>query len=233
MERHFHHDLIALHDRLSEMAGRAETALTKSMEALKTRNPNLAKEVVAEDMAIDRVEVEVESQCLSFLGLQQPVARDLRFLVAAIRVSSCLERIGDHAVNIAQSATKLSSLPQLKPIEELSRMADRTIAMLRDSVSAWLSGNPTLARQICRRDAEIDTLKAQIHAKLVGAMLHDPETVPRALELVLVSRNPERVADLATNLAEEAIFVTEARVIKHHAEDHPINAATGPGPASQ
>ena len=88
MERHFHHDLIALHDRLSEMAGRAETALTKSMEALKTRNSNLAKEVVGEDMLIDRLEVEVESQCLSFLGLQQPVARDLRFLVAAIRVSS-------------------------------------------------------------------------------------------------------------------------------------------------
>jgi len=233
MERHFHHDLIALHDRLSEMAGRAETALTKSMEALKTRSSNLAKEVVGEDMLIDRLEVEVESQCLSFLGLQQPVARDLRFLVAAIRVSSCLERIGDHAVNIAQSATKLGGLPQGKPIEELSRMADRTIAMLRDSVSAWLSGNPTLARQICQRDAEIDTLKAQIHAKLVSAMLHDPGTVPRSLELVLVSRNLERVADLATNIAEEAIFVTEARVIKHHAEDHPIDAATGSGPASQ
>jgi phosphate transport system protein len=233
MERHFHHDLEALHDRLSEMAGRAETALTKSMEALKTRNTNLAKEVVAEDMAIDRIEVEVESQCLSFLGLQQPVARDLRFLVAAIRVSSCLERIGDHAVNIAQSAIKLGGLPQAKPIEDLPRMAERTIAMLRDSVSAWLTGNPALARQICQRDAEIDTLKSQIHAKLVSAMLHAPDTVPRSLELVLVSRNLERVADLATNIAEEAIFVTEARVIKHHAEDHPIDAATGPGPAAQ
>ena len=111
-------------------------------------------------------------------------------------------------------------------------MADRTIAMLRDSVSAWLSGNTSLARQICQRDAEIDTLKAQIHAKLVSAMLHDPETVPRSLEMVLVSRNLERVADLATNIAEEAIFVTEARVIKHHAEDHPIDAVSGPGPAA-
>ena len=112
MERHFHHDLEILHDRLSEMAGRAETALTKSMEALKTRSPNLAKEVVTEDMAIDRLELEVEGQCLRYLGLQQPVARDLRFLVAAIRISSCLERIGDHAVNIAQSATKLGGLPR-------------------------------------------------------------------------------------------------------------------------
>ena len=233
MERHFHHDLEALHDRLSEMAGRAETALTKSMEALKARNPNLAEDVLAEDMAIDRIELQIEGQCLSFLGLQQPVARDLRFLVAAIRVSSYLERIGDHAVNIAQSAAKLSSLPHARPLEELPRMADRTITMLRDAVSAWLSGNTSLARQICQRDVEIDTLKAQIHAKLASTMLHDPETVPRALELVLVSRNLERVADLATNIAEEAIFVTEARVIKHHAEDHPIDAATGSGPASQ
>jgi phosphate transport system protein len=229
MERHFHHDLEALHDRLSEMAGRAETALTKSMEALKTRNPNLAEEVLAEDMAIDRIELQVEGQCLSFLGLQQPVARDLRFLVAAIRVSNYLERVGDHAVNIAQSAAKLSGLPQEKPLEELSHMADRTITMLRDAVTAWLSGNTSLARQICQRDFEIDTLKAQIYAKLSSAMLHDRVIVPRALELVLVSRNLERVADLATNIAEEAIFVTEARVIKHHAEEHPIDAASGPG----
>lgn len=232
MDRHFHHDLEALHDRLSEMAGRAETALIKSMEALKTRNPSLAEEVLAEDIAIDRIELQVEGQCLSFLGLQQPVARDLRFLVAAIRVSNYLERVGDHAVNIAQSAAKLSGLPLVKPSEELSRMGDRTIAMIRDAVTAWLNGNTALARQICVRDVEIDTLKAQIYAKLTSAMLHDPGIVPRALELVLVSRNLERIADLATNVAEEAIFVTEARVIKHHAEDHSIDVASGPGSSS-
>ena len=227
MERHFHHDLEALHDRLSEMAGRAETALTKSMEALKARNPNLAEEVQAEDIAIDRIELQIEGQCLNFLGLQQPVARDLRFLVAAIRISNYLERVGDHGVNIAQSAAKLSSMPRLK-LEEISHMGDRTIAMLRDAVSSWLNGNTVLARQICERDNEIDLLKAQIHAKLSTLMLHDPDLVPRALELVLVSRNLERVADLATNIAEEAIFVTEARVIKHHAEEHALDAASGP-----
>ncbi len=232
MERHFHHDLMALHDRLSEMAGRAETAVKKSMEALKTRNPGLAEEVFAEDLAIDRIELQIEGQCLSFLGLQQPVARDLRFLVAAIRVSNYLERIGDHAVNIAQSASKLSSLPHVKPLEDLPRMAERTIAMLRDAVSAWLNGNAPLARQICERDVEIDMLKAQIHSKLLAEMLRDSEIVSRALELVLVSRNLERVADLATNIAEEAIFVTEARVIKHHAEEHPIDAASGSGPSA-
>ena len=208
------------------MAGRAETALTKSMEAIKSRNPNLADEVVAEDMAIDRIELQIEGQCLNFLGLQQPVARDLRFLVAAIRISNYLERIGDHAVNIAQSASRLSSLPHLKPFDDLTRMAERTITMLRDAVSAWLDHNTLLAKQICERDSEIDTLKAQIFAKLTTMMLHDPEAVPRALEQVLVSRNLERIADLATNIAEETIFVTEARVIKHHA-DESIDAASG------
>jgi len=220
MERHFHHELEALRDRLSEMAGRAETALVKSMEALKTRNPKLAEEVRAEDMAIDSIELQVESRALDFLGLQQPVARDLRFLVAAIRISNDLERIGDHAVNIAQSAIRMSALPQApKPSEDIPMMAELTITMLRDSVTAWLNGDAATARRICERDVEIDGLKAKIFAKLSGGMIQTPESVPRGLELLLVSRNLERVADLATNIAEEAIFVAEARVIKHHAED--------------
>ena len=219
MERHFHHQLEALRDRLSEMAGRAETALVKSMEALKSRNAKLAEEVRAEDLAIDRIELQIESQSLNFLGLQQPVARDLRFLVAAIRISNDLERIGDHAVNIAQSALRLSGLPQARPLEDLPMMAERTITMLRDAVTAWLNGDAATARRICERDVEIDGLKAKIFAKLSGGMIQSPESVPRALELLLVSRNLERVADLATNIAEEAIFVAEARVIKHHAEE--------------
>jgi phosphate transport system protein len=226
MERHFHHDLEALRDRLTEMAGRAETALVKSMEALKSQNANLAEEVMAEDMAIDRIELQIEGQCLNFLGLQQPVARDLRFLVAAIRIANYLERVGDHAVNIGQSASKLSSLPHAKPLQDLPLMADRTIAMLRDAVSAWLLGDTAMAKRICERDVEVDALKAKIYAKLAGIMIQEPDAVPRALELLLVSRNLERVADLATNIAEEAIFVTEARVIKHHAEESPEGSPT-------
>ena len=235
MDRHFHHELESLRDRLSEMAGRAETALVKSMEALKTRNAKLAEEVRAEDLAIDRIELQVESQSLSFLGLQQPVARDLRFLVAAIRISNDLERIGDHAVNIAQSAIELSAMPQSKPLEDIPMMAERTITMLRDSVTAWLNGDAATARRICERDVEIDGWKAKIFAKLSGGMVQAPDSVPRALELLLVSRNLERVADLATNIAEEAIFVAEARVIKHHAEDvtdRPVGQAPEPGAPS-
>lgn len=233
MERHFHHDLHVLEDRLSEMAGRAETALVKAMEAMKGRDPQLARQVFTEDLAIDQLELEIEDRCLSFLGLQQPVARDLRQVVASIRISNCLERIGDHAVNIAQSAIKLSGVPAGKPLDDLPRMAERTVAMLRDSVSAWLTGNATLAREICERDQEIDSLKAQIYATLTSAMLHEPEIVPRALEQVLVSRNLERVADLATNIAEEAIFVAEARVIKHHADERPTQGPTRSGSSAR
>jgi len=221
MERHFHHDLEALRDRLSDMAGRAERALVKAMEALRTRDARLGQEVISEDLEIDRIELEVEGGCLSFLGLQQPVARDLRFLVAAIRTSNHLERVGDHAVNVAQSALKLSALPRLKPPEELAAMADCTISMLRDSVTAWLSGDTAMARRICERDAEVDRLKSTIFTQLSDLMIQEPETVPRALEMLLVSRNLERVADQATNVAEEAIFVAEARVIKHHADEAP------------
>ena len=227
MERHFHHDLHALQDRLSDMAGRAETALSKAMEALKTRSAALAGDVMTDDLEIDRIELEVERRCLDFLGLQQPVARDLRLLVASIRVSNFLERIGDHAVNIAQSAIKTAGMPPGKVPDDLATMGERTIAMLRSSVSAWLDHDVRLARQVCENDAEIDTLKAQIFARFSSLMVHDPDIVPRALEMVLASRNLERVADLATNIAEETIFVTEARVIKHHA-DEIRDAAIGP-----
>jgi phosphate transport system protein len=222
MERHFHNDLLSLQDRLSEMAGRSETALTKAMESLKRRDPGMAREVIADDVAIDQLELDVERQCLDFLGLQQPVARDLRFIVAAIRVSNYLERIGDHAVNIAQSALKLANLPPTDRGEDVTAMAERTIGMLRDAVSSWIHHDPPMARRVCERDVEIDTLKAQIFAKFSSLMVHNPEVIPRSLELVLASRNLERVADLATNIAEETIFVTEARVIKHHADERPI-----------
>ena len=219
MERHFHQDLESMKERLSEMAGRAETALTKAMEAVRTRNSRLAEEVFADDPGIDEIELEVEASCLRFLGLQQPVARDLRFLVASIRLTSDLERVGDHAVNIAQSALKLSRLPVMAALDDLARMGERSRGALKDAVSAWLRGDPVMARRVCERDSDIDADKTHIFGTLSSRMLKDPDCVPAALEFLLISRNLERVGDLATNIAEEAIFVAEARVIKHHAEE--------------
>ncbi len=232
MERHFHHDLEALRDRLSDMAGRAETAITKAMQALRDRDAALAEEIRTEDLGVDRIEIEIEQRCLAFLGLQQPVARDLRFIVAAIRISNDLERIGDHAVNIANSADRLSRLPQAKSLEDLSQMAEKTAGMLRDSITAWLNGDGALAKNVCERDVEVDTFRTRLFAKLSEAMIKSRASVPHALELLLVSRNLERVADLATNIAEEAIFVAEARVIKHHAEEERLGAPTGSEPSA-
>jgi phosphate transport system protein len=211
MERHFHHDLEILRDRLSEMAGRCETALVKAIDALENQDVRLAEEIRLEDLAIDR------------------------FLVASIRMSNDLERIGDHAVNIAQGAINLSRMPSRDRLEEIPRMALGTIDMLRDSVNAWLKGDSALARQVCERDVEIDAFKARVFSRLSTLMVRDPASVPRALELLLVSRNLERVADLATNIAEEAIFVADARVIKHHAEVESTQAggSTGSGPSSR
>jgi len=206
------------------MAGRAETALTKAMESVRTRNPRLAEEVFTDDPAIDAIELDVEESCLRFLGLQQPVARDLRFVVASIRLSNDLERIGDHAVNIAQGAIKLSRLPVMVAPEDLPRMGERSRGALKDAVSAWLRGDPVMARRVCERDADIDADKAHIFGALSAKMLRDPECVPAALELLLISRNLERVGDLSTNIAEEAIFVAEARVIKHHADERATEA---------
>ncbi len=218
MERHFHQDLESLRERLSEMAGRAETAITKAMEAVRTRNPRLAEEVFADDPSIDEIEIEVEANCLRFLGLQQPVARDLRFLVASIRLSNDLERVGDHAVNIAQGALKLSRLAVMPAPDDLARMGERSRGALKDAVSAWLRGDPAMARRVCEGDSDIDADKTHIFGSLSAKMLKNPECVLAALEYLLISRNLERVGDLATNIAEEAIFVAEARVIKHHAE---------------
>ena len=233
MERHFHHDLESLRDRLADMAGRAETAITKSMIALRDLDASLAEEIRLEDLEIDRIELEIERSCLAFLGLQQPVARDLRFIVAAIRISNDLERIGDHAVNIAHSAVRLEQAGRGKPLgEDLPQMAEKTAAMLRDSITAWLNGDGALAKNVCERDVEVDSYRTRLFAKLSEAMIKSRESVPRALELLLVSRNLERVADLATNIAEDAIFVAEARVIKHHAEEEHLGTATGSGPSA-
>ena len=232
MERHFHHDLEALRDRLSDMAGRAETAITKAMQAVRDRDAALAEEIRMEDLAVDRIEIEIEERCLAFLGLQQPVARDLRFIVAAIRISNDLERIGDHAVNIANSADRLSQLSPAKSLEDLAQMAEKTTGMLHDAITAWLGGDGALAKHVCERDVEVDTFRTRLFAKLSEAMIKSRASVPHALELLLVSRNLERVADLATNIAEDAIFVAEARVIKHHAEEQRLGAPTGSEPSA-
>ena len=152
------------------------------------------------------------------------MAVDLRFITAALKITNDLERVGDHAANIAQSALKLSPLPPLKPLVDIPRMADMASSMLHEALDAFVRRDAATARRLVRRDDEVDDLNRQLFRELVSFMIEDPSTITRAMELVLVARNLERVADLATNVAEEVVFIAEARVIKHHAEE----LASGP-----
>jgi len=220
LERHFEQELATLKERLLVMGGRAENIVRKAIEALKRRDGNLAKEVFADDRIIDQLELEIDERCVNLLALRQPLATDLRFITAALKITNDLERVGDHAVNIAQGAIRLSEEPLLKPLVDIPRMADLAAGMLREALDAFVHRDAETARRLVRRDDVVDELNSQLFRELLSFMLEDPHTISRAMELILVARNLERVADLATNVAEEVVFIAEARVIKHHAEEH-------------
>jgi phosphate transport system protein len=219
MERHFERELEDLNKQLLLMGGRAETIVLKSVEALRRLDRELATEVFADDKTIDRMELDIDERCLRLLALQQPMAKDLRFITAALKINNDLERVGDHGVNIAGSVMRLAGKPLLKPLIDIPRMAELASDMLHESLDAFVRRDAEKARRICIRDDVVDQLNDQIFRELVSYMVEDPKTITRAMELILVARNLERVADLATNVAEEVVFIAEARVIKHHAEE--------------
>ena len=221
MERHFERELEALKEQLLRMGGLAEAVVLKAVDALRRRDATLAREVLSDDKLIDRLELDIDDRCLRLLALQQPLARDLRFITAALKISNDLERVGDHAVNIAGSALRLSELPLLKPLVDVPRMAELACGMLHEALDAFVGADAETARRICRRDDDVDNLNRQLFRELISTMIEDPSTITRAMELILVARNLERVGDMATNVAEEVVFIAEARVIKHHAEDAP------------
>ena len=200
------------------MGGRVESIIQKSISALERRDPALARQVIVDDVVIDRMENEIDERCLRLLALQQPLAGDLRFITGALKISNDLERVGDHAVNIAGGADRLAGLPPLKPLVDIPRLATLATGMLREALNAFVRHDAEAARQICRRDDAVDALNRQLFRELISFMIEDPSTITRAMELILVARNLERVADLATNVAEEVVFIAEARVIKHGAE---------------
>jgi phosphate transport system protein len=219
VQRHFHEELAELRSMLVTMSGAAESALGGAVEALLARDEARAQQVIAGDRAIDRQELEIEERCLSLIALQQPMARDLRFLTSAMRIANDLERVGDHAVNIAQSASRVSKARPITPEPEIVEMARLTRQMLADAIDAYLRGDAAAGREICRRDDQVDALNRSVFRILLTHMMEDPHVISSGMELFLVSRNLERVADLATNVAEEVVFLVEGKSIKHHAED--------------
>jgi phosphate transport system protein len=217
--RHFHEELSNLKVRLLTMSGEAEAALGLSVEALLDRDTEKARQVITGDHVINGMEVEIEEQCISLLALQQPMARDLRMLTSALKIANDLERVGDHAVNIAQSADRLSQSRPITPEPEIVEMARLTRQMLSDALEAFIRGDADAGREICRRDDKVDALHRSVFRILLTHMMEDPHMIGAGMELFLVSRNLERVADLATNIAEDVVFLVEGKSIKHHAED--------------
>lgn len=217
--RHFHDELSQVKVRLLTMSGEAETALRLAVEALLERNEEKAKEVISGDKVIDGMEVEIEEVCIDLLALQQPMAKDLRMLVAAIKIANDLERVGDHAVNLAQSAQRLLEKRPIAPEPEIVEMARMAREMLADALEAFVRGDAVAGREVCLRDDKVDALNRSVFRILLTHMMEDPHSIGAGLELFLVSRNLERVADLATNIGEEVVFLVEGKSIKHHAED--------------
>jgi phosphate transport system protein len=219
MERHFDEELNELKTRLLLMGGQAEAIVHKSVDALKTRDSELAQTIFADDRAIDSLEIEIDERVIRLLALRQPVGGDLRFVTSALKICNDLERVGDHAVNIAQSTLKLNKEPELKPLADIPRMAVLATRMLTEALDAFVSNDAAAARRILTEDDDVDHLKHRLFREVLSYLVENPSAIARGIEWILVSRNLERVADLATNVAEEVVFIAEARVVKHHLEE--------------
>ena len=218
--RHFHQQLDTLKQRLLTMSERAESLVDLAVDALLSHDAAKAEAVIIADAEVDELEIEIEQLGIALLALQQPMARDLRFIISAIKISSDLERVGDHAVNISQSVERLTALGQsIMPDPEIEEMARRSREMLGDALDAFVRADGTLAREVCGRDDQVDALHDSVFRILVTHMMENPHTISAAMELFLVSRNLERVADLATNIAEDAVYLAEGKQIKHHHEE--------------
>jgi phosphate transport system protein len=217
MERHhFESEMQALKSQLLTMGGLVENRIHRAVDSLIHRNEHEAQKVIESDVEINDLQIEIDERCLKILATQTPVAVDLRFIAAAMKINSDLERMGDQAVNIAENTLKCLDKPPLKPFIDLPRMAALAQEMTRDSLDAFVRRDADLARDVLRRDDEVDDLKDQVFRELLTYMMADPGTIERALSLILISRNLERVADHATNVAEDVIFMVEAKDVRHH-----------------
>jgi phosphate transport system protein len=220
--RHFEIELQALKNRLLRMGALVEERVHGAMQALMERRLEAAESIIVGDAEVNDMQIEIDDRCLKLLALQNPMASDLRLITAAMKINADLERIGDQAVNIAENAVKVAALPPLRPMIDLPRMAEIAEGMTRDSLDAFVRRDASLARDILSRDDEVDQLKDQIFRVLLTHMMADPGTIERALGLILVSRNLERIADHATNIAEDVIFVVEAKDVRHHHEEREV-----------
>jgi len=218
METHFQKELQELKEDLLKMAALVEEAINTAVQSLVKRDSDLAKKTFEGEDKINDMELAIDDSCLKLLALRHPMAADLRFITSAMKIVTDLERMGDQAINIAERAIYLNQEPQLKPYIDIPRMAEITQSMVKDVLDAFVTQNSKLARSVCERDDLVDGLNDQVFRELLTFMMSEPQTVTRAVHLMIVCRCLERIADHATNLAEDVIFMLDAHVIKHHAD---------------
>ena len=215
METHLARDLVQLKKMVLSMGGLVEEAFQHACSSLMRRDSAYAAKIPSADRAIDKLELEIDDFGLKLLALHQPVAGDLRFIVATSKITNNLERIGDMAANIADRAVLLARLPMLEEASGIEEMADRASRMLRDALDALVTGNSDLAREVVLRDDVIDDMNRELFEGVKARMKRDPESVDSGVALLAVSRNIERIADLTTNIAEDVVFLVEAVDIRH------------------
>ncbi len=217
MERHhFEAELQALRNQLLRMGGLVEERVHRAIHALVHRREEEAHRIIATDKDINDLQIEIDERCLRLLATQTPLAVDLRLITSAMKINADLERVGDQAVNVAESVLVLLPQPPLKPLIDIPRMAEIAERMVRDALDSFVKGDAELARDVLRRDDEVDGLKDTLFRELLTYMMADPGTIQRALALILIGRNLERIADHATNIAEDVIFIAEAKDVRHH-----------------
>lgn len=219
MERHFDEELKNLKEKLLKMAGSVEESIALAIKGLKFRKEELAQEVLEREEAINLLEIAIDELCMRLLALRQPMASDLRFITSAMKISSELERMGDQAVNIAERTLELLKHPLLKPLIDIPRMATLAQNMVKDAINAFVNHDENSARDICKRDDEVDKLNDQVFRELLTYIMEDPSTTTRAVDLILIGRHLERIADHSTNIAEDVIYLVKGKTIKHHIEE--------------
>ena len=221
MTRHFEQGMAALKEKLLKMASHAEEALADAVKALVNRDDDLARQVEEHDEVLDQLEIEIDEMAISLLALQGPLASDLRLITVAMKISHDLERVGDEATKIARRSIDLSREPQLKPYVDIPRMQTLALEMLNDSLNAFVNRDPDKARAVIPRDKEVDAINKQLQRELVTFMIESPNTITRCLNLMVISKAIERIADHATNIAEEVVFLYEGRDIRHTGKEAP------------
>jgi phosphate transport system protein len=211
----FDEELSALKERVLELGGMVETAIRDSVRSLIERNNDLAKEVIKNDHLINALEIRIDEECVRLIALRQPMARDLRFITTAMKITTDLERMGDLAVNIAERATEMNEEPQLKPFVNIPKMAEISERMVKDSLDAFVKGCSELPYEVIKRDDEVDDLTVKNFEELLSFMIRDPKIIPLAVKRTYIAKYLERIADHATNIAEMVIYMCKGKLIRH------------------